>query len=169
MRIRQIKPSFWTDPLIQKKLSAIERLIYIGLWMLADDAGWLRMDIDEIAVSLLPYEPVEDREAIVEATIAKLVDLGRLERTGCRHGFLPTLRNHQSISAEKAVYTIEREHQRRCPAAPAGPLGSPTGADGIAGELDRYGKERDAKERNRDRVFDENEGPTQLRPTKRPR
>ena len=39
MRIRQIKPSWWLDKDLQTRLSADAREFYIGLWMLADDAG----------------------------------------------------------------------------------------------------------------------------------
>jgi hypothetical protein len=41
VRIRQVKPAFWADSRLAE-LPERTRLFYIGLWMIADDAGWLR-------------------------------------------------------------------------------------------------------------------------------
>ena len=56
MRIRQVKPSFFKDPLMAE-LTPPVRLFYVGLWMLADDAGWFRWDVAEVGNELYGYEP----------------------------------------------------------------------------------------------------------------
>jgi len=111
VRIRQVKPEFWRDSKLAG-LSARVRLTYIGLWMIADDAGWLRADIAELGVDLWPYEEREQREEAMESAMADLESSGRLMRFPCGHAFLPTLTKHQRLaSPEKRVTTVEREHR----------------------------------------------------------
>ena len=72
MRIRQVKPSFWSDSVLAR-LPERSRLFYIGLWMIADDAGWFRADVPEIANELYGYEPARRREDRVSLMLAGLV------------------------------------------------------------------------------------------------
>lgn len=119
MRIRQVKPSFWADAKLAA-LSERARLFYIGLWMLADDAGWLRWDPAEAARDLYGYESRKHREQRVVAMFGEIMGAGRVELHDCGHAFIPTLRDHQRFaSADKQVRTIEREHAA-CPRPPAG-------------------------------------------------
>ena len=126
MRIRQIKPAYWVDARLQKELTAAIREFYIGLWMLADDAGWFRWDVDEVAAELYRYQPTNKREGNVRRHMAKLVELRRVEIGSCGHGHIPTMTTHQRFSgATKRVYTIRDEHTNRCshgstPREPAG-------------------------------------------------
>ena len=48
MRIRQIKPDYWRDEVIAAMPDSVARF-YIGIWQEADDAGWLRWNVPEIA------------------------------------------------------------------------------------------------------------------------
>ena len=119
MRIRQVKPEFFKDGRIAE-LSPVARLTYIGLWMLADDAGWLRLDVPAIGIELFGYDPRGRRERTVQSVIDDLAAAGRLELHECGHGFIPTLIEHQRFAGEtKRVYTIKREHEA-CPRTPAG-------------------------------------------------
>ena len=43
MRIRTIKPDFWTDAKVSK-LTYLARLLFIGLWNVADDEGRFKSD-----------------------------------------------------------------------------------------------------------------------------
>ena len=115
MRIRQIKPEFWSDAALQTATTPEEQLFYIGTWNLADDAGWLRWEPVEIAADLYRYQPSAKRLKAVERCAAKLSALGRIVIYECGHAFIPTLTKHQHLSAEtKRVYTIVREHEERC-------------------------------------------------------
>lgn len=54
-RIRTIKPDFWEDEQVAL-LSPLARLLFIGSWNLADDAGRLRWTPDYINASLFMYD-----------------------------------------------------------------------------------------------------------------
>lgn len=54
-RIRTIKPEFWEDDRVGQ-LSPLARLVFIGSWNLADDAGRLRWSADYINASLFMYD-----------------------------------------------------------------------------------------------------------------
>lgn len=110
LRIRQVKPDYWRDSRLAD-LTDTERLIYIGLWMEADDAGWFREDIPEIATDLFPYVPRDDRERTVSTVVSRLRGMGRLVSHPCGHTFIPTMTKHQRLSSTtKRVLTVEREH-----------------------------------------------------------
>lgn len=110
MRIRQVKPAFWTDAVVAA-LPAPARLFYIGLWMVADDAGWLRWDPSQIANELYGYESRKRRERDVETYLALLVDAKRVVIHPCGHVEVPKLTTHQHLSVtSKQVRTIQKEH-----------------------------------------------------------
>lgn len=54
-RIRQIKPSFFKDP-DMAALTPPVRLFYVGLWCLADDAGYYRWDVAEVGIELFGFD-----------------------------------------------------------------------------------------------------------------
>ena len=127
MRIRQVKPAFWTDARIAA-LPPAARLFYIGLWMEADDAGWLRWDCSQIANELYGYESRRRRERDVEAFLALLVAAERVIVHPCGHVEIPRLTTHQHLSVtSKQVRTIQREHAvcQDAPQEPAEPRGNP--------------------------------------------
>jgi hypothetical protein len=74
-RIRTIKPEFWQDERLCG-LSRDIRLLYIGLWNLADDHGRLRGHPAFIKGHVFPY----DEDADVPAWLARLELLGRIVR-----------------------------------------------------------------------------------------
>jgi hypothetical protein len=129
MRIRQIKPEFWRDKPMAK-LPAEVRLFYIGLWMEADDSGWLRWDVAEIGHDLYGYrgERLRERQCRQYAdAIVALPGEPRLVILDCGHAYLSRLTIHQRFSgATKQTHTYHREHQDRCiPQIPAGTRESP--------------------------------------------
>jgi hypothetical protein len=141
---------YWADSLLFKELTADEREFYIGLWMEADDAGWLTLDVAEMAAELYRYEPVVEREAKVTRQVEHLKLLKRLQVFECGHGLVPNLVKHQRFGGElKRVYTVRDAHTRDC--LPAG-----TGEDprAPAGPRAGIGKE---KEKKRDRYPAQNE------------
>lgn len=115
MRIRQIKPEFWSDPVTSELIDLQDTaLFYIGLWMDADDAGWLRWEPRRIAAALYPYRSAEEREAAVLMHKVALEAGKRLRVLKCGHANIPSLPDHQRISESKLVTTILREHQQNC-------------------------------------------------------
>jgi hypothetical protein len=114
MRIRQVKPEFFRD----KDMAALPsrtRLTYIGLWCLADDAGWFSVDYIEIARELYGFDGVKVRERWVLEDLDALQAGGQIEIEPCAHALIPTLVEHQRFSApNKRVFTILREHEKRC-------------------------------------------------------
>lgn len=124
MRIRQIKPAFWHDARIAA-LPPAARLFYVGLWMIADDAGYFRWDPTEVANELYGYEGRKKRERDVEAFMERLVEVARIELFPCGHGRIPTFTNHQRLAGEThQVRTFQKEHTV-CTHGPAVPRESP--------------------------------------------
>ena len=114
MRIRQIKPAFWSDGRIAE-LPESTRLFYVGLWMIADDAGWFRWDPIEVARDLYGYESRSKRERRTIAMFDSLVAIGRIVLHDCGHAEVPKLADHQHLAGiTKQVRTSHNEHLRTC-------------------------------------------------------
>lgn len=112
-----MKPAFWTDSRVAN-LAAPVRLTYIGLWMVADDAGWFRWDVAQIANELYGYEARSRREKAVARHFEALVEAGRVVRYPCDHAQIPTMAGHQHLAGTtRRVTTVEAEHTK-CPATP---------------------------------------------------
>jgi hypothetical protein len=101
MRIRQVRPEFFTDAVVSR-LTPTVRLTYIGLWCVADDAGWMTWDVPQIAAQLYPYESVRVRERRVQAAGESLTEAGRLRMETCGCAFIPKLADHQKIGGNKS-------------------------------------------------------------------
>lgn len=115
MRIRSVKPEFWRDrPLAS--LSADARLFYIGLWMEADDAGWIVWDLAEISADLYPYRPAHSRERQVQGYVEALMGLPGEERVAifdCGHARVMNLVEHQRFGGKRSL-TVLRKHESAC-------------------------------------------------------
>lgn len=83
MRGRYLMREYWEDSDLFLKLTAAEREMYVGLWMLADDAGWMPRDIPAIGAALYRYEDRTPREASVGVVLGRLRDLGKVESLRC--------------------------------------------------------------------------------------
>jgi hypothetical protein len=137
LRIRQIKPAYWLDKDLRRGLNADQREFYIGLWMLADDAGWLDWDCETVAAELYPYTSVRKREVNVVAWAERLETLvpasPHLIRYGCGHARIPKLPDHQRFGG-RPVFTCRDAHARDCarPIADARPgrVGNGTESNG---------------------------------------
>ena len=154
MRIRQVKPAFWSDATVAE-LSERTRLFYIGLWMIADDAGWLRWNAVEVARDLYGYEPRTKREKRVEAMFGELVDAKRVVLHGCGHAVIPTMPGHQRLAgATKQVQTVFNEHLREVSASRTSPQ---------VPDIPRHGKERLGTDVEQERNGQERSGQTRER------
>jgi hypothetical protein len=111
MRIRQVKPSFWTDPTIAS-IGYPARLFYIGLWCVADDAGYIEWKPVEIGALLFPYESTARRSRHIDEWTAALVAAGRLRVMDCGCAVIPTLPSHQRIAGKQAFTNRDRHLSR---------------------------------------------------------
>lgn len=110
MRGRYLMREFWSDSDLFLKLTAEEREIYKGLWMLADDAGWMPRDIEAIGANLCQYEDRAPRAAKIRSALERLRDIGKVEslRCGCLH--LPAVEAYPR--AGNRAYPHLEHHQK---------------------------------------------------------
>ena len=107
MRIRSIKPEFWSSPDIAA-LSDSDRLLFIGLWSYVDDHGRGRDDIALIVAALYPHDMVAnplETVAKVRDGLAKLSEANLILRytVASRTYFLVTgWGKHQRVDKPKA-------------------------------------------------------------------
>lgn len=102
MRIRSIKPEFWVSESMGR-LSRDARLIFVGLWSLADDHGRFRADPRLIAGQLLPYDP--DGAEVASRALASLREEGCVvlyEVDRSRYGAITGWKQHQKIDRPSA-------------------------------------------------------------------
>lgn len=102
-RMRSVKPEFWADEDLAEELCRDARLLYIGLWNLADEHARLRGDPRFIKGQIFPYDDDLDPKAI-DVLLDQIADSGRAQRykvNGRSYLFLPKLARHQRLEAEK--------------------------------------------------------------------
>jgi len=96
------------------KIAMADRLTYIGLWCLTDDAGYLEWDPEQIAGELYRHEDPRSRLEHVAASLAELVERGRVRLLSCgRHALIPTIPEYR-IGGGAMLYTIKKRHDKRC-------------------------------------------------------
>jgi hypothetical protein len=90
VKIRGIKPEFWTDEKVVE-VSAFARLVFLGLWNMACDNGHLEDNSRRIKMTILPADDVSCADLLRE-----LEAIGLIER---EDGWItiPTLPKHQKI------------------------------------------------------------------------
>lgn len=101
-RIRSVKPEFWTDEDLAE-LTRDARLLYIGLWNLADEHGRLRGDPRYVKGQIFPYDD-DLPSGAVDELLDDLADAGKITRYRVGSGsyiFLPNLSKHQRLEAGK--------------------------------------------------------------------
>jgi hypothetical protein len=147
VRIRQIKPAFWTDK-VMAGLSKSARLTYIGLWMLSDDTGWIEWDIEQAGAELLPFESVKRRERDLAADLEALTVAGRVIPHDCGCLFVPHLEEHQRISGVRSVRARDAHAKHQPRSATQVPLSDSPGKVG-------NGKERNVEVARDDALRDD--------------
>lgn len=108
MRIRQVRPEFWTDETMAALPPAV-RLFYIGLWNVADDAGFMDWKPSRIGAVLFPYESTKRRERDIATWSDRLVGSGRLILMDCGCAEIPTLARHQRVTGKQS-FTARESH-----------------------------------------------------------
>lgn len=146
-----MRPEFFTDPLTSK-LPVDVRLTYIGLWCVADDAGWLTWDASHVAAVLYPYESVLVRERRVNRAGQALIAVGRLRLHDCGCAEIPTLERHQKIGGNRSITALARHQSIHSRTSPPGKVGNGKESNGTvvapanADALARLRDESDAVE-----------------------
>ena len=98
-RIRTIKPEFWTDEKVGK-LKRDERLLFIGLWNIADDQGVVKSNPAYIKGQLFSYDE-ELRISTVKEWLASLAEARMLvpfAYNGESYYIIRTFEEHQLIN-----------------------------------------------------------------------
>lgn len=102
MRARLVRPEFWHDSKMAD-LPMPTRLTYIGLWCVADDAGYFAWNPREIGANLYPHMPVGRRDKQVAGDLNRLIDAGRVRVLACeRHAVIPTLERHRIAGGNRS-------------------------------------------------------------------
>lgn len=106
-RMRSMKPEYFSDQEIAEELPGRDgrdaRLLYPGLWCLADEHGRLRADPRWIKGQLFAYDDDLTPE-IIDRLIDMIAATGRAVRyrvRSSRYLFLPKLGKHQRLEADK--------------------------------------------------------------------
>lgn len=102
MRIRTVKPEFWTHPVMAKQPAEVQ-LLAIGLLNYADDGGYFYADPLLIRAALRPYDRDESK---VHANLSALHRIGFVDiREHISHGWIGLIvsfQTHQRIDKPKA-------------------------------------------------------------------
>ena len=112
MRGRYLMREYWADSELHTKLTAEQRELYIALWMLADDGGWLPRNVVEIAAAVYQFEDRGPREAKVRLGLSRLADIGKVKSLRCGHLFVPAVLRYPR--AGRKCDDHERAHAQ-CP------------------------------------------------------
>jgi len=137
MRVRMIRPAYWTDADLHTRLSADVREFYIGCWMEADDHGYISWDVDRLGADLYPYRGLTWRRTHLAKWLALLEVNGHLRLLPCgKHAVVPNLARYQA--PPKPSYQNERAHdvclRQRAPAGTTGDQRAPAQEGGSIGE-----------------------------------
>ena len=112
MRIRSIKPEFWSSPDIAA-LSDSDRLLFIGLWSYVDDHGRGRDDIALIVAALFPHDMV----ANPLDTVAKVRDgLARLSEADLILRYTVASRTYLLVTGWSKHQRVDKPKASRIPA-----------------------------------------------------
>lgn len=121
-------------------LPAEVRLTYMGLWCVADDAGFFDWEPVQLAAQLYVHAMPDERTAQVEADLEVLLERSRIRRLECgAHGIVPTLPDYR-IKGGEQLYTVKKRHDKRCAPpprvrklhSPTEPYASESGSDSVS-------------------------------------
>lgn len=113
MRGRYLMREYWSDSDLFLRLDAREREVYVGLWMLADDEGWLPRDVPAIAQHIYHYQDRSEREPFIRKTLDHLRELGKVESFRCCI-HLPAVERYPRAGKRSSEHAQEhRRHSNR--------------------------------------------------------
>ena len=104
-----IRPAYWTDADLHTRLTADVREFYIGLWMEADDAGYVEWDAIRIGADLYPYRGLAWRKTNIPKWVALLDPHVQVLDCG-KHLVIPNIPKHQN--PPRPSHPNKRAHER---------------------------------------------------------
>lgn len=157
VRVRMIRPGYWTDADLQTRLTADVREFYIGCWMEADDDGFLAWDTDRIGADLYPFRSLSWRRAHIAKWAELLAVADHLRILDCgKHAMVPNLPKYQACPRPSSQHRKAHDACVRT-LTPRGATGDHLGPRGTSTGSEEKGSEL---KRTRDARGDENDGPT---------
>jgi hypothetical protein len=99
LRARNIKPAFFTDLKIGK-LTDSEKILFIGLWCLADKEGFFEIIPEQILVQIFPYNRKITIHNI-EKMLSNCISLNLIVSNGT-FGWIPKFLEHQRPHPDEA-------------------------------------------------------------------
>lgn len=130
-RIRSLKPEFWSDEKLAKRVSRDARMLYLGLWNLADEHGRVRGSLHYLKSQVFMYDDDLTNDD-VGRLVAELVAAERVQRYVVddeTYLHLPKLSKHQRLEPSKA--------ESRHPKPPEIVQADPHPDDSLRGESER--------------------------------
>ena len=122
-RARNLKPDFFRDAKVAK-CDVWVRLLFAGLWTLADREGRLKDDPDQIGLDLFPRDGFD-----IEAGLRQLADLGLVERYeagGVRVVWVRNFARHQNPHVNEQASTLPAAPDAEpSPVMPSDPVQAP--------------------------------------------
>ncbi len=98
LRNRLVKADYWTDTELARKLPAMGRMMYQGLWQLSEDSGVIEADPVAYKMILFPLDSIDIDE--IENWTNILVNLGKLIPYRCQNKdyyYIKNFHKHQSL------------------------------------------------------------------------
>lgn len=159
-RIRTVKPSF----LRHEKLQDLEAenpnqyvmMVFMGLWMLADNKGRFEYKPRSMKLDILPFLDYSIQASLDTLEAAEFIETYYVD--GQKYGLIPTFKDHQRITGKEA------QDGERFPAKPTLNADSQRGITGEAPEKQLGAQEGKGKEEERE-GNKEGEGNGQLIPS----
>lgn len=98
MRIRTVKPEFWSDEKIGS-ISPLARLLFIACFNIADDEGLLNINPMYLRSFAFPYDdvPLEDSKSILGELLEYSLIVRYTDAKKNIYGWIPNFRKHQRI------------------------------------------------------------------------
>jgi hypothetical protein len=148
-RIRSVKPEYWTDQDLAEQVSRDARLLYIGLWNLADEHSRLRGDPRYIKGQVFPYDDDLTPDEIQELldTLALAGKVVRFRTASGTYLYLPKLAKNQRLEPEKVPTKLPHPDDPGAvvltPKAAVFPEESAPNLNGSASRADEYAQDSD--------------------------
>lgn len=98
MRIRTIKPEFWTDEKIVQ-LAPFSRLLFVGLWCMVDDEGRMEFSLPRIKMTLFPADNIDVAEFCADLRKFALIEVYSVE--GREYLQVIGFRKHQRVDERR--------------------------------------------------------------------
>jgi hypothetical protein len=118
-RIRSIKPEFWTDEKVVE-LSAMARLLFIGLWNFADDEGRMVYSAKRLKLQIFPADSCDIATLVEELCRQELVSVYYVEATAYLqvNGFVEHQKIDKRAKSKHPAPPISAESPRLPPISP---------------------------------------------------